>query len=106
MRFVPPRMVGPAAVRMLAFRLATGPEDTGWYVLGNGSAFGADSAPMPGGTVGAVSDAAWTGAGTGSGSTTCDDGDPPNAAHPATATTNSHGNMRVITRNSEVAELR
>jgi hypothetical protein len=58
MRIVPPRMVGPAAVMIVAFLMATGPEATGWYVLGNGSAFGADNAPIPGGTAGAVSGAA------------------------------------------------
>jgi hypothetical protein len=34
---------------IVALRMATGREATGRYVLGNGSAFGADNAPAPGG---------------------------------------------------------
>jgi len=52
---VPFRIVGPAAVRMVALRIATTPDGTGRYVLGKGSAFGAATAPAPGGVGGVES---------------------------------------------------
>src|SRR3970282_2000740 len=54
-RMVPLGIAGPVAVRMVALRMATGPDGTGRYVLGNGSAFGADTAPAPGGVGGVES---------------------------------------------------
>src|SRR5262245_5540312 len=46
---VPFWMRGPVAVRIVALRIAMGPDGTAWYVLGKGSAFGAERAPAPGG---------------------------------------------------------
>jgi hypothetical protein len=43
----PPRITGPAAVRIVAFRMSIAGAGTGWYVLGNGSALGSDTAPRP-----------------------------------------------------------
>src|SRR5690349_16113685 len=47
MSSAPLRMTGPAAVRMLTLRTTVVREGKGRYVLGNGSAFGVDSAPGP-----------------------------------------------------------
>src|SRR5713226_2258111 len=47
-RIAPPRMSGPAAVRMFALRITTGRDGNRVYVLGNGSAFGWDRPPRPG----------------------------------------------------------
>src|SRR6185503_11296582 len=43
----PLRIVGPAAVMMLTFRITYGADDVRMYVLGNGSAFGSDVEPGP-----------------------------------------------------------
>ena len=51
-------MVGPAAVRIVAFRITVVRDAKGAYVLGKGSAFGVESAPLPGARVGAVGVAA------------------------------------------------
>ena len=48
MRIVPFRMSGPAAVKMFTLRITVGRDGYGVYVLGNGLAFGAESAPAPG----------------------------------------------------------
>src|SRR2546423_13757699 len=47
MRIAPFLISGPAAVRMLTFRITVVREGKGAYVLGNGSAFGVDIAPRP-----------------------------------------------------------
>src|SRR4051812_1341898 len=47
-RIAPFRMVGPAAVMTLTFRISVGRDANGTYVLGNGSALGTLSAPAPG----------------------------------------------------------
>src|SRR2546423_6465329 len=47
MRIAPFLISGPAAVRMLTFRITVGREAKGAYVLGNGSAFGVDIDPRP-----------------------------------------------------------
>src|SRR5205085_1616740 len=39
--------VGPAAVITVALRMNVVRDGNGWYVLGNGLAFGSDSAPGP-----------------------------------------------------------
>src|SRR5690349_12027112 len=44
----PFRMVGPAAVRIVTFRMTVGREANGRYVLGKGSALGVEVAPGPG----------------------------------------------------------
>src|SRR5687767_537387 len=47
MRIAPFLISGPAAVRMLTLRISVVRDGNGAYVLGNGSAFGADIAPRP-----------------------------------------------------------
>src|SRR5664279_4469864 len=45
----PPTMRGPAAVRIVAFLMSVVFDANGLYVLGNGSASGSATAPLPGG---------------------------------------------------------
>src|SRR5687768_8265168 len=45
---LPFRMVGPAAVMMVTSRMSVARATGATYVLGNGSALGADTAPAPG----------------------------------------------------------
>lgn len=47
METIPFRMVGPAAVMTLTFRITRGGAAMRAYVLGNGSAFGRDTPPGP-----------------------------------------------------------
>src|SRR5688572_28112110 len=47
MRIAPFLIKGPAAVRMLTFRITVIRDGKGTYVLGNGSALGAEVAPRP-----------------------------------------------------------
>src|SRR6185369_5204422 len=48
-RTLPPRMVGPAAVRTVTLRMSVARDAGTTYVLGKGSALGAETAPAPGG---------------------------------------------------------
>src|SRR5215218_7193470 len=45
---LPPRMVGPAAVRIVTLRINVGRDANGRYVLGKGSAFGSETPPRIG----------------------------------------------------------
>src|SRR5690348_8583542 len=46
-RIAPLWTAGPAAVRIVTLRMTVGFDGRGWYVLGNGSAFGVEVAPSP-----------------------------------------------------------
>jgi len=47
----PSRITAPAAVRIVACRISVAREGNGRYVLGNGSSFGTDRPPGPGGVL-------------------------------------------------------
>ena len=56
-------IVGPAAVITVAFRISVVRDGNGRYVLGNGSAFGAETPPRPGPNLPGCGDSCRTGAG-------------------------------------------
>src|SRR5688500_3679907 len=81
----PLRIVGPAAVSMVAFLMTVVRDGNGLYVLGNGSAFGADSAPLTRSCDGDDGD----------GDGACE---PCAGAHARTAASRVNGAVRIVMR--------